>query len=1043
MDKVSIVRRRSALAAAAWTLTAACGLVAAAASPDHVPEYQHDVWTTADGLPQNSVTDLTQTDDGYLWLSTYGGLVRFDGVRFRVFDVASTPELGSNSIVCLDQDRDGNLWMGHGDEGVTLLRDGAFTTFTVRDGLPPSGVWALEIDRQGRPWAGTSDGLSHFENGRFVTWTRRDGLPSDVVLALVEDRRGAMWIGTGDGLARHDGGGFTVFGTADGLPSDVVTALYEDRGGTLWVGTEGALARAEGERFAVVSEGVGVVRSIVQDRGGRLWIAADDKLTRMASPASGEGARHLFPERFEGDRAWAVIEDREGNVWVGTEGKGLSRLKEKPVTRYTTADGLPGLSVLPVIDDGEGGLWLGSQLGELTHFRDGAFTAHRPPPGDPPLAWVVSLAREPEGALWIGHSLLPPAPNLDPYLSRYEGGVFRTWTRHDGLPGAHIRCLYVDRAGRLWIGTQGEGLALFEEGRLTRFTTRDGLVHDDLRFITEDREGALWIGTRGGASRFLAGRFTNYTAADGLSGGPVRAIHEDEEGTVWLGTYGGGLSRLEDGEITRYTMDDGLFDNAISRILEDGRGRLWMLGNLGLFFATRQMLNDFAAGTVARVECVAFGEAEGMVEGNGGFQPAGWRTADGRMWFPTISSLASIDAERFEINRVPPPVAIERLVVDGVARSPLGPVRLPPGQGNLELHYTGLSLVAPEKVRFRYQLEGYDGDWVEAGARREAYYTNIAPGDYTFRVIAANNHAVWNREGASLAISLAPHYYQTRWFQALGVLLLAAAAVVAFQVKTRRMEARNRRLKAEIGQRRQAEAEQARLIAELAAKNAELERFTYTVSHDLKAPLVTIKGFAGLLRRDAGRGDAGEVERDVVQINAAADQMARLLNELLELSRLGRVVNPSSSVALEEVVREAVDAVAGPVSERTVEIRVEPDLPTVHGDRVRLQEVFQNLLENAVRHTRRAASPRVEVGVRSGDGEEVVYVRDNGVGIEPRYHDKIFGLFERLDADGEGAGVGLAIVKRIVEFHGGRIWVESEGLGGGATFCLTLPRRPE
>ncbi len=355
--------------------------------------------------------------------------------------------------------------------------------------------------------------------------------------------------------------------------------------------------------------------------------------------------------------------------------------------------------------------------------------------------------------------------------------------------------------------------------------------------------------------------------------------------------------------------------------------------------------------------------------------------------------------------------------------------------------------MAPEQVRFKYKLDGYDEAWQEVGTRRVAYYTNIAPGRYTFRVQASNNHGVWNEEGASLSIALAPFFYETLWFYGVSGLLLLLLGYAGYWQRTRSIRARNAELAAlnsklneEAKERKHAEILLEAQNEELEAQNAELERYAYTVSHDLKSPLVTIKGFTSMLREDVALGEAERVEADLTHIETAAEQMYHLLADLLELSRQGRVINVSEEVSLSVLAEEAAGLLAGLMVARGVEVAIAPDQPMVWGDRVRLREVYQNLIENAVKYMGNQAAPRIEVGARKNGVDEVLcWVRDNGIGIDPAYHERVFRLFEQLDPSMEGTGIGLALVKRIVEVHGGRIWVESEGVGHGATFCFNLP----
>jgi ligand-binding sensor domain-containing protein/signal transduction histidine kinase len=1004
--------------------------------------YSYSVWTTEDGLPQNSITAMVRTRDGYLWLATFGGLARFDGVEFLVLDLANHPGLLSNRIKSLHEDRRGALWLGLEREGLARYSDGRFTSYDRDDGLPLGSVLALTEDAGGDLWIGTEGGLARLRDDHLSTYGEDDGLPSRHILSLLTDRQGVLWIGTAAGLARRTDGGATAFAADSGWPPTEVYSLLEDSDGGLWLDTGAGFMRHFAGRFHTYlerSQPMQQARPLALTQRGQFW----------SGPATIPDL-HCFsrPDRVAPDPVRAetvtlprspvilsLLADREDNLWVGTAGKGLFRLRVQPVQLFTREDGLPADDVRAITADGRGGLWLAfdcNATSPLTRWHDGTATYYPTDQNGQALSCVSSLLRARDGSLWL-------AAGGD--LVHYQAGAFERFTLLDVHDEVAINAIFEDRDGVLWIGLLDHGLARFDQGDWVTYTRRDGLVNDSVHFITQDREGTLWIGTNSGLSRFRDGIFESFTTDDGLPPGMVRSIYEDAAGTFWIGTYGGGLSRFSDGVFTRYGLDDGLAENVVSRILEDERDNLWMLGNQGLFFVNRKDLNAFADGEADSVVSVTLGRAEGMTEGSGGRQPAGWRTEDGKMWFPTIDGLAVVDARSFRRNTIPPPVTIQRLLAGGQSVDPRPTIELAAGVRDLEIHYTGLSFAAPEKVRFRYLLEGYEKQWQEVGGRRVAYYTHLPPGTYTFRVTAANPHVVWNERGAKLALVIPPFFYETPWFWLLCSLSVVVLSYSAYRARLRAAHLRNARLQKEIDERRRIEAERELFVTELEHKNAELERFNYTVSHDLKSPLVTIKGFLGLLRQDAARGDHERMEADIGRISGAADKMSRLLGDLLELSRVGYLINPRQAVALDELVREAVELVTESLAEHHVEVEIAPDLPVVRGDRVQLLEVFRNLLENAVQFMGNQPAPHIAVGERPGDPAMVCCtVRDNGIGIDPRYNEKVFGLFERLDAKSAGTGIGLALVKRIVELHGGRIWVESEGRERGSTFCFLLPR---
>ena len=1045
-DLAAGIRR---LLVASWLLAAApAGAQLAPPAGEIPPSYAFTTWTTDQGLPLNTPNAIVQTRDGYLWLATYGGLARFDGVTFETFDLTNSPGLLSNSIVSLFEDRRGVLWIGHDLGGLSRLSEGRFTAYDRDDGLPQGSVWALAEDQDGSLWIGAEHYLARLRDGKLNVFTTADGLPSQQIYSLLVDRRGDLWVGTTAGLARRIGGSKAAFATVDGLPKDPVYSLAEDGNGTLWVNTATALLVHRDGRFERRLEHPQPMpwgHFMALDRGRRLWVHSGftGRLHRPTrdgvDPASVTVPGLPLPP---GTTVSSLRFDREDNLWIGNANQGLIRARRQPVRRIQHEDGLPGEEVRTISGDGGDGLWVAFDcLAPLTHWHDGVFTPHPADQEGTPLSCVSSLLLDRRGALWVG---------AGGELVRYRHGVFERRRLIDTkLDELAINVVFEDREDRLWLGLEGYGLARLDRddprgtaGALTFYTHRDGLAGDRIHALMQSNDGALWIGTNNGLSRLAHGVFDSWTTEDGLGPGAVRAIHQDADDSLWIGTYGGGLNRLRDGELLRFTLDDGLFENSVSRILEDDHGRLWMLGNRGLTAVHRDDLNAYARGDLNTVPNVSLSTAEGMLEGSGGRQPAGWRSDDGRMWFPTIDGLTVVDAERFRPNDIPPPVVIERLVNGERHLEPRSTVVLPEGNRDLEIHYTGLSFSAPEKMRFRFKMEGSDESWQQVGSRRIAYYTNLPPGTHTFRVAAANNDGLWNEDDATVVLEVPPLWFETWWFRSAAILALGLIAGLGIHRWTRAIRARNRRLQGEIEQRLAAETELEGKNAELEAKNADLERFTYTVSHDLKAPLVSIRGFVGFARQDAAAGQAERLQKDLNRIDAAAEKMTSLLEDLLALSRVGLQFQPEERVALTEVIAEACERIAGQVEERGVELVVAENLPVVRGDPVRLVELFQNLLDNAVKYLGEQPLPRVEVGVRDDTSHPIVFVRDNGLGIDPEFHQQVFGLFERLESETPGTGVGLALVQRIVENHGGRIWVESKGFGQGSTFYLTLSPDP-
>lgn len=754
-------------------------------SSKELSQLGHEVWLTENGLPQNTVHAIAQTKDGYIWIGTEEGLTRFDGVKFTVFDKQNTPELKSNYIRNLLVDRQGGLWIGTA-QGLVHMLDGRFTLFTRDDGLPSETIQAVCEDREGNLWVATANGLGLLKSGGLTTFTTKERLISGSIQALFEDAGGALWIATPYGVGRIKDGKFTNYTVRDGLGSNSVRAIQQDRDGRLWFGSLGGLTSFDGNRFTTYTTRDGLpndrIISLYPDRDGGLLVGTASGLCRLSE---GRFIGFNSGDALSTSTILSLLEDREGNFWIGAESGGINLLKETKFTTYTVKNGLSNDLVKSIHEDHQANLWIGTDGGGLNLIKNGKLTVYSTRDGLSSNV-VIALFSDNAGNLWAG---TPEG------LNRFNQGKFTVYTSADGLASNDVRSIYLDRHGDLWIGTRG-GLTRMRNGVFKTFTEVDGLPNDLITTLYEDTRGTLWIGTFGGLAKLTNTsraneEFTTFTTRDGLSSDAVISLHEDSDGALWIGTNGGGLNRIKDGNFTSYTTSNGLLDDVVYRILEDARNNLWLSCRKGIFRVSKKQLDEFAKGTVASIAPVAYGTADGMMtrECSGGGDPAGWRGADGKLWFPTIKGVAVIDPERIKTNSYAPPVVIEQIRIDDRSFAPSERLELPAGTTRFDLYYTAPSFVAPEKVTFKYKLEGFDTDWIDSGTRRIAYYTNLRPGSYTFRVIASNNDGVWNQSGATFALYLKPYFYQTYWFYAVCLVVLVMFAWLFFRLRVRGMQA--------------------------------------------------------------------------------------------------------------------------------------------------------------------------------------------------------------------------------------------------------------
>jgi ligand-binding sensor domain-containing protein/AraC-like DNA-binding protein len=736
--------------------------------------FQHHVWTNDNGLPMNTVMAVNQTPDGYLWVGTEAGLARFDGVKFDVFTQEDTPAFSSNLIIALLVDHEGTLWIVTQLGGIVRRKNGIFESVAKNTGHWGNEVWCIMESSDHCIWIGSKTGLFRLSEEKLIDISLPDSLSTHFISALLEDHSGRIWAGTrGDGLVLVKKRGSNFEAEHFALKGVDIITLYEDRQDALWIGTESkGLFRYWGSKMLDFTSENGLssdaIRCLHEDRFGNLWIGTYGGGINILARRGEQVSITSFQsqEEFSSDIILCFYPDLEGTLWFGTNGGGLYSLREAKITTYTTKNGLSYNNVYGVFQDSSGKIWVGTKGYGANYFDPGDHRFHQLTTRDGlSSASVVSFTQDRSGALWFG--------TLGGGINRLKNGRIDVFDQRHGLANTVLRAIYTDHAGNVWAGTVNGGIYRFLNDTFVPVAN----VNVRVNTLAEDSNKNLWIGTFGSGLCRLdpeKGNLEVFNKTNGLSNNIVTCIHEDSSGILWIGTLNG-LNRFQAGNISILDKKHGLPDETSYWILEDNKRDLWISSNHGIYCLNRKEINAFFEGTIPGVNPTVFGKEAGMhsIECNGGNHPAGWKTQDNKLWFPTTFGVSVIDPMNIGLNKIPPPLVIEKIIIDK-NNIPVEPtIAVPSGKNNLEIHYTAPSFIVPDKILFKYKMEGYDKQWVQAGNKRIAYYSGVPAGKYRFRVIACNSDGVWNETGTSVLMHLQRRLLKTPEFIVILLVVLA------------------------------------------------------------------------------------------------------------------------------------------------------------------------------------------------------------------------------------------------------------------------------
>ena len=959
--------------------------VAAALDTPPQTSYAARTWQVQDGLPEPTVQAFAQTKDRYLWIGTTGGLLRFDGARMVLYDRDNTPAFTENNVFNLTVASDGTLWIATEGGGLIRYKDGVFRCFSAKEGLTNDFLRVVYQDSRGVIWIGTDNGLFRFRGDRIERVDNAGDIPQIAVHAIYEDSQGGLWVG-GSRLLRFTGETAEEYQLQGEGSQNRVKSITQTRDGTVWVGTIGGLHRklSGSDFFHPVTDTEGTVRFLRQTSDGTLWVGTighgiyqyrDNRYRHLSAPG-------ILPS----NTALNLFEDAEKNIWIGTQA-GLLRLSKTPIQTIALPDSAD-YDAETVYEDQNGDLWVAAanlfrvHRGKIVQVRFPGITNVR----------VRNVLRASDGTLWIGTE--------GRGAFHQSGSKLTQYTTKEGLVNNFVRAFLQSRDGSVWIATD-EGVSRWRPEGISSYQMRDGLCYFSTRTLWEDHSGGIWIGTDRGVSHFHEEHFVKDTVTETLKNEKIWAIREDSDGGLWFGTRSGGLYRWRFGKLTHYTTTQGLASNSIYELLEDAKNNFWISGPNGISVINRRELDIIAENPSHPLSLTLYGISDGLETTQlfGAEKPGGVVTSRGEAWFASNRGLVRISLEPAQLPSSVP-VVIDQVLADGLETAGGASISLAPDNSKLEMHYSVIQLRSQERVRFRYRLEGFDKTWTEAGSRRVAYYTNLAPGRYRFRVAAFEMNNPQQISETWVAIVQEPHFYRTSWFLACCVFLAAALIWGGHKFRMRQMHSRFEAVLHERG----------RLAREM---------------HD-----TLIQGCAGvsaLLEAQCSLSESEAAAKESL-LNCARTQLRATIDEAREAVWNLRHAHKGSKAALvpmlqhmtEQITNESSVPVTFCVQGRAFDV----DEAAAH----ELLMVVREALHNALRHGR---PDRVEVVAAFENEEFSVRVRDNGCGLDTT-----------LTSSPSNGHYGLIGMKERAKRLGGRITLKSRP-GHGTELTLYVPRKLE
>ena len=1016
--------------------------------------YQFELINDETGLPQNEITAVIQDKNGYLWFGTeHSGVVKYDGISFYRLNISDDPN--TNKINTILEDKNGSIWLG--TEGGIYKSDGIKASIpSALDTLSNTSILSILEDVQGDLWIGTYEkGLFRYSGENIKVFNTSNGLSNDVVTSSFEDSNGNLWFGTYWGINKIDqksvkNGKIEIssFHDDDGLNNNLISAISEDKSGNVWIGTFEGISIYDGTTFSNLTNINNlhnqIINDLLLDQNDNFWISCRDTGIYKLSLSKDNPFSNITASQFThlneakglvNNNIKNIFQDTEHNFWFISD-NGVNKYNGQIFTVYSEKQGLKSNKVLSILEDDNNRLWIGSYGGGLSMFNGTEFINYSESDG---LASnkVYCLTKDSKASIWIGTAN---------GVSRFNGKSFINLNTKIGLANNIVWSVQEDSKGHIWFGTMN-GISKFNPvtNKFINYSVANGLVHKQVSCILEDSKGIMWFGTMGGLSKFDGIDFTNITVDQGLPSNYVGAIQEDKSANIWVGTYNKGVAKIVSGaknkslaNIKIINSKNGLKGDEVLLMRFDNQGNLWTGNKQGL-----NKIDIMTYNITGEIKIKHYGAEKGLfaIKCN---QNASWKDQKGNLWFGTENGIFKYNPQEDFTNDIETKLNITRYRL--MRNDTLLPqnVRLSYDQNHLTFDYVGICLTNPHKTKYQYILKGFDKKWSPITNERTAVYSNLPPGQYTFKVTSCNNEGVWNKNPTSYTFQIIAPYWQTLWFYSLCTFITILLIYLFIKVRVKTLEREKRILEEKVDERTKELKDEKVKVEQIAEKlkssNDELKSFASVVSHDLQAPLRKIR----MMLHKVIKENKNELkERTIEQlddVDGSSDRMQKLIKGLLSYSRLSTKAAPFESTDLNKIIEEVLSDLEISIKEVNGTVNVDK-LPNIQADKLQMRQLFQNLISNAVKFHKANVAPVVNIKChKNGSNFWEIKVEDNGVGFDNKYSEKLFKPFQRLHSDKEfeGTGIGMSICEKIVLKHKGAIKAESV-LGEGSTFIINLP----